>query len=205
MDGTGNHVRERMHEQTDDLLEDRAQPQRLHHAPTARGFRLRLAERRVASPPRGDDERTKAERTAIQGFPGGAHRLGDHAIELSRRGIVSHEVHRPVSNDVLRSSARGDAPFGAAIEKRPNMCAQERPPTGVAQAAQAEGKLFPESYMTERGAMRCVTDPGFELPQRGRHPGLGLIASHDLDQLCLRYRPAGSAQDAHGSCVNVTR
>ncbi|WP_437552991.1 hypothetical protein WME97_17150 [Sorangium sp. So ce367] len=101
MDGTRNHVRERMHEQTDDLLEDRAQPQRLHHAPTARGFRGRLAERRVASPPRGDDERTKAERTAIQGFPGGAHRLGDHAIELSRRGIVPHEVHRPVSNDVL--------------------------------------------------------------------------------------------------------
>ncbi|WP_437802384.1 hypothetical protein [Sorangium sp. So ce693] len=185
MDGTGDHVRERMHEQTDDLLEDRSQPQRLHHTTATQGFRRRFAERRVASPPRGDDERTKAERTAIQGFPGGAHRLGDHAIELFHRGVVSQEVHCPVSNEVFRSSDRGDAPFGAAIESRPNMCGQERPPTGVAQVAQAPRELFPESSMKERGAMRCRTEPRFEFPQRGRHPGLGPIAAHDLDQLCL--------------------
>ncbi|MDC0681291.1 hypothetical protein [Sorangium atrum] len=204
VDGTANHVRESVHERSDELLEDSSQPQRLHHATAARGFRRRFAERCVASPPRGDDERTKAERTAIQGFPGGAHRLGDHAIELFRRGIVSQEVHRPVSNDVFRSSDRGDAPFGVAIESRPDMCGQERLTTGIAQMAQAQSEIFPETSMQERGAMGCVTEPWLELPQRGRHSGLGLIAAHDLDQLCLRYRPAGSAQDAHGIRVDVT-
>ena len=54
---------------------------------TARGFRRRLAERRVASPPRGDDERTKAERTAVQGSQ--AARIGSAITRSSSSAVAS--------------------------------------------------------------------------------------------------------------------